>query len=442
MVTPKDRELEVETRGDVPASQRKDLGLFVERRWRIDLSPPAQLEPESPPITEFLPSVRVGWGVSLEATLARLVDLAQDDTPLDPRLAAKARDVVRSVPAGALDERARKIYRWVADHIQDGKEVDGRRVMTGGTGSRQAAFRYMLRLVGIQSDLALVKNLLATPPLGKMSEVDEYDTLVLRLSTEHGHRWMVVRDKFAPYGYVPAELRDQPAVVLVPGTPRDSVRAPGATDGASYEGRASVREDGSGTLEATLTFTGNRAIAWRNALDKIAQAKLYDFVEREVIAPSFDGGHVRELFIDGKDELDKPLVVRLSAEIPRVAKLMRGGLVLQPPFAPSLAQLATLPERHTPLLRRGAWNTEVRLRVVLPDGAKMPSEVPKADVRYGEALVSVKDTVNGRAIDFERTIDIPAGRVQPGAEYAAWLKFVQGADALVARDVFVGVAAR
>ena len=92
------------------------------------------MEPESPPITEFLPSVRVGWGISLEATLAHLVDLAGDETPLDPRLRAKALEVVRGVPATATDERARRVYRWVLEHVQDGKETDGRRVVTGRDG--------------------------------------------------------------------------------------------------------------------------------------------------------------------------------------------------------------------------------------------------------------------------------------------------------------------
>ena len=43
MVTPADRELEIETRGNVPAAA--DAGRwapFVERRWRVDLSPPAR----------------------------------------------------------------------------------------------------------------------------------------------------------------------------------------------------------------------------------------------------------------------------------------------------------------------------------------------------------------------------------------------------------------
>jgi predicted Zn-dependent protease len=431
----RDRDLEVEARGNVPAPAVRRVGTFVERRWRIDLSPPAEVEPDSPPITEFLPSVRVGWGISLDATLGRLVDLAQDETPLDPRLRAKALAIVGGAPREATDDRARLVYRWVLDHVQDGKESDGRRVVIGGSGSRQAAFRYLLRLLGIESQLALVKNRLATPPLGKMSEVDEYDSLALRFTTDRGFRWMMVRDKFAPYGYMPAELREQPAVVLSPGMPKDVVHAPGAIDAAVYEGRALVRKDGSGNLDMTLSLTGSRAMAWRNALDRVAQAKLYDFVERELIAPAFDGGHLRELKTEGEEELDRPLVLHIRAELPRFGRAVGAGFSLQPPFAANLAQLASLPERHTPLLRRSSLHTEVRLSVVLPESLKMPAQLPQGEVRYSDAFVRVQDKVNAHEVDFDRVVDLPAGRVQPGQEYASWQRFVRDADGLIAHDV-------
>jgi tetratricopeptide (TPR) repeat protein len=438
IVTPADRELEIETRGNVPAPQTRPRGAFVERRWRVDLSPPAELEPESPPITEFLPSVRVGWGVSLDATLARLVDLAADQTPLDPRLRALAFDIVHAVPAESTDEQARRLYHYVLEHVQEGKETDGRHVLMGKSGSRQAAFRYLLRLVGIRSELALVKNRLAAPPLGKMGEVEAYDALVLRLITNVGARWLTIRDKFAPFGYVASELRGQTAIVLIDGMPREEVRAPGAVDQVVYEGRADVREDGSAKLDLVLTFAGNRAIAWRSALDQIPQAKLYDFVERELVAPSFDGGHVREMKADAVDALDQPLVMHLRIDVPELAKSTRTGLALHPPFAPHLAQLAPLPERRTPILHRATWRAEVRMHVVLPESLRMPSQLPHVDLRDAGALVVVRDAANGHAIDFDRVIDFPAGRIQPGAEYAAWQKFTQQAEAVVTRDVLIG----
>jgi tetratricopeptide (TPR) repeat protein len=437
VVTPANRELQIEANGNVPPAQIKPLGTFVERRWRVDLSPPAELEPESPPITEFLPSLRVGWGVSLDSTLGHLVDLAADETPLDPRLRAKALEVVHGVPASASDERARLVYRWVLDHVQESKdtrESDGRRVITGGSGMRQAAFRYMLRLLGIESELALVKNRLAPPPLGKMSEVEQYDALVLRVSTDKGSQWLTVHDKFAPFGYTPSELRGETAIVLVEGTPREIVQAPGGLDRVTYEGRADVRDDGSASFDVAITFEGNRAIAWRNAFDQVPQAKIDDFVEREIVAPAFDGGHVREMKVDAT-ALDKPLVMHLRIEVPQFARGMAGGISVRPPFTPNLGQLATLPVRHTPILRRAAWHTAIHLRMTFPDSFKVPVEVAHGEERANDAVISVRDAVGAHEVDFDRAIDVPAGRIQPGDDYAAWQKFVRESDALLARDV-------
>jgi tetratricopeptide (TPR) repeat protein len=438
VVTPKDRDLEIETNGNVPAPVVTERGTFVEHRWRVDLSPPAELEPESPPINEFLPTVRVGWGINLDSAVTQLVDVAEDMTPLDPRLRATALEIVQGAGPAATDDRAQRLYRWVLRHVQDGKETDGRRVVTGGSGSRQAAFRYLLRLLGMQSDLVLVKDGLAPPALGKMSEIDQYDAVVLRLVTDRGIRFLTVRDQFAPYGYIAGEFREQPGVVLVPGTPRVVVHAPGAVDRIAYEGRAEVLANGSARMDLTLTFDGNRAIAWRNALDKVPQAKLYDFVDRELLAASFDGAHVRELRAEHAADLDEPLVLHLRVDVPELAKAVAGGLSVHPPFAPNLAQLASLPVRRTPLLRRSSWRAEVRMQVVLPESAKMPPSLPVGDQREGTSYVAVRDAVHGHAIDFDRVIDLPAGRVQPGADYARWQAFTQRADALIARDVLVG----
>ncbi len=440
VVTPADRHVEIEVRGKVAPAAEKAVGRFVERRWRVDQSPPAETEPQSPPITEFLPSVRLGWGISLGSTLDGLVDVVVDGTPLDPRLRTMALDLVRGVPKTAVEERARILYRWALDHVQEGKETDGRRVVTGSSGSRQAAFRYLLRLVGIDSALAVARNGLAAPPIGKMSEVDLYDGLVMRISTEHGPRWLTVRDKFAPFGYIPAEVREQPAIVLVPGTPTETVHAPGAADGVAYEGRADVRPDGAASLELAVTFGGERAIAWRNALDHIPEAKLYDFVEREIIAPALDGGHVRDIKVEGADARDGSLVMRLRVEVPDFAKPTPSGLSLRPPFVPALAQLATLPERRTPLLRRASWRARVRVQVVLPDSVKMPASVPRGEARDADASVVVSDAVEGHTISFDRTVDLPAGRVAPGSDYAVWQKFIRDADALLSRNLLLGGA--
>jgi tetratricopeptide (TPR) repeat protein len=438
-ITPSDKDIEIESHGNVPPPHVRTFGTLTERRWRVDLSPPALEEPESPPITEFLPSVRIGWGVSLDDTIQRLVDVAADETALDPRLRRRALEIVGDVPKEKVDERARLIYKDIALHIEDGREGDGRRVMFGKSGSRQAAFQYMMRELGVPVSLALVKNKLAAKPLGKMSEVESYDNLVLYFGAgTEGPRWLTVRDKFAPYGYMPAELRGQPAIVLVPGAPRETTIASGAIDGITFEGKATLRPDGSASVDLVESFAGKVGISMRNVLDKVPEAQLHDFVEQRLIGRNLPGARVKDLKVQNKDELGAPIMLVVHAEVPQLGRTHEGGVVLSPLFSLHLAQLAGLTERQTPLLLATSSHVEVRFEVVAPESMKLPATLPGAVIRDVDRTVTVADTVQGHSIELVRTADIPAGRVQPGHEYETFRKFVQEADALLDREVYLG----
>jgi tetratricopeptide (TPR) repeat protein len=437
-LTPKDRPVEVETRGKVPPPKTREKGTFLERRWRVDESPPAPQEPEAPDPREFLPSVRLGWGITLEDSIARLVDAAADETPLDPRLYAKAMEIVGTTPAARSDERARKVYKWLAENVQDGQESDGRRAILGKTGSRQMAFFHLMRQLAIPVELALVKDRLAMPPIGKMSEVETWAGLLLRLDTDKGVRWMVARDKFAPFGYVPAELRGQPAYRLVAGAPKDAVPSAGDLDGIRFEGRADMRDDGSATVDVTLRYSGKLAIGMRNVFDRVPEQQLRDFVESRILARNIPGARARTVELENKADVGEPLGIRVKADVPQLVRAQGGRVVLKSLFSLRLAQLATLPERQTPVFLGSSSHVEVKFQIVVPESWKMPASLPAGELKDGDRTARVADTVQGHALTLDRLVDIPAGRVQPGAEYAAFQRFAQEADTLVEREIVLG----
>jgi len=99
----------------------------------------------------------------------------------------------------------------VLANVEPGEEQDGRKIVVGKSGDLALCFIYLSRLIGIPTEVAVVRSRLAQEPVGPASEVELYDSYVIRIETEHGQRWLTVRDKFTLFGYVPADFEGKRA---------------------------------------------------------------------------------------------------------------------------------------------------------------------------------------------------------------------------------------
>ncbi len=436
VLAPKDKKLDIETRGTVPKPVMRETATYVERRWRVDESPPLPKEPESVAAQEYLPSVHIGWGISLHDTVLRFTDLASDETPIDPRVIVMAQKWTKGAKPQA--EQARLLYRAVLDAVQDGNEKDGRRVLFGKAGSRDAAFRYLLRAVNIPVDLVLVKNRLAPPPVGPLSEVDDYTGILTRALADKQPIYLTVDDRFAPFGYVPADFRGQPGFVLAPGTPAITTPKDGSRDGVSISGRADMRDDGSASVTLEQKFHGKLGIRMRGVFDKVSESQLFAFVESRVLTSTFPGARVKDVVIENKTNLDAPFVLKVKADVSQLGRVQGNQVLVKPIFPLHLAQLATLASRQIPLLL-GAWTfVDIDFSIVVANALKMPASLPRGEFKHGELEVLVKDTVRGHELELARTIDLPAGRIQPGDDYAKFQQFTRDADTALEREIALG----
>lgn len=487
-ISPKNRPLDIETGGTVPRPLISESGALVIRRWRVDLSPALPEEPASAPIQEFLPNLRIGWGINLKDTLARLVDAASDETPRDPRLVRDARAIVRGetttfakkagakgdkagngepVDKGAqveptapvepradpppptstppstpealtLEEKARRIYRWVLVHVEAGRETDGRRIVTGQSGNRTEAFLYLCRLSGIAAEVGLVRDRLAPPPTGPMSEAETFGALAVRLVTEKGPRWMLVRDKFAPYGYMPSSLRGQPAIVLASGAPHETTPQGGSEDGVTHEGTVELSTDGSARLEIDQRYEGKLAIMLRAALETLPEARFKETIEAKLLPQSLPGARVISIEVQHLTEPDQPLVLHMKLEMSSFARPAGGELLISPMFPLRLGGLAGLPVRETPLyISEGvATRVAVKLRIKLPAGAKVTSTLEPSSAEDDGRWAKIQDRVERGDLVLDRVMDLPAGRVQPN-DYARFQSFARKVDSALHRDLTV-----
>lgn len=436
VISPKDRPLVVERHGSAPDPVTTEDGITIVRRWRVDQSEAAVVEPGAVPIQELLPSVRVGWGVSLRQELRRLSDMVADRSVPDPRLRRIAEHIVEGVPPSQRQERARRIYRWVVSNVEKGKERDGRRIVVGKSGEPALAFLYLVRLLGIPAEIVVVRDRLAEPPVGPIADAEAFRDFVIRLETDKGDFFLSVRDKFAPFGYLPAELRGQPGYRLVEGSPRVTTSKTGTFDGMVYEGTAELKANGAATIELSERFVGKLGIGVRRSLEALPKAQLHYAIESKLLAVDLPGASLVSVDVQHQEDLDQPLTLRMKVVVPDFASRRAGGLVISPPFSARMSRLAILAERKTTLLIGEASRIEVRFRIKMPAGATLVSAPAPAELSDEDRTVTVRDRWEKQELVLDRVYDVPAGRI-PVDRYASFQSFTRAADEATHRDILV-----
>ncbi len=439
VISPTHQPLQIETQGELPAPIISQDGQFVVRRWRVDHSTAAPDEPFSAPITEFLPSVSVGWGASLQRNLEALNARVSPTIPVDPRITKIARHIVEDVPQRATTERVRALFRWVQANVADGEENDGRRVVVGKSGNRWQAMVTLCRALGIPATFVVAKNRLASPIRGPLSEARAFGAAVLKIDTPDAPIWLTLDDKYGPFNYLPAELRGMPGYQLGQAKPL-AVTLPndGAQDTIFHEVEATLAADGSAELKLVQTFRGKPAVQLRKGLSELPENRLHDVLEIQLLGRTFHGARLKKFKILRQNDADTPLSIEMVASAPALAQPRGNQLTLSPPYTVNLSQVLTVPVRQTPMLIMETTHQVVRMRVTPPPGATIAAPSPLQLDHAGYQL-HIADRLDKGTLVLDREVTIPAGRVQPDA-YAAFVDFARQSDAAQARDIVIHLA--
>jgi hypothetical protein len=102
-------------------------------------------------------------------------------------------------------------------------------------------------------------------------------------------------------------------------------------------------------------------------------------------------------------------------------------LVIAPPFTTRLGEAATLPSRQTALLLPQAVYRQLELAILLPEGAVLTRGLSPGTIKNGDRSVVIGDSLEGRKLVLARTVNIPAGRIQP-VDYPDFVQFARRAD--------------
>jgi hypothetical protein len=364
-------------------------------------------------------------------------DAAFDPTPRDPRITRIAERIVSGVPKQQRAERARRLYRWLVSNVEEGEENDGRRVIIGKNGNLWRGYIALCQALEIPIDYGVARSRLSVPPTGPFSESMQFSLPLLRVGAEKGPLWLSFGGKHAPFGYVPAEARGMPARVFVADRiEAATVPSDGMVDRVVYRADVRLARDGSADVELEHTLYGRYAAALRGALSEMSEQQLRDVIESRLVGYALKGARLKRHSILHLDAPEQPLIIRTTSHVPSFAQVAGGVLLVTPPFAPRLGQLAALPARQTPLLLVESTEQEILLNLKLPPGAQAQSQLARADVRDGERRISIQDRVEGTTIVLDRKVSLPAGRVQIDA-YRQFSTFARTADDALSSSIRV-----
>src|SRR5690606_31519622 len=126
------------------------------------------------------PSINWAVNATWSSFLDGLRDVLADRDVIDPAAQRLAREV-----AGEGDDRTRaeRLYRWLLDETENNDDVFGEApvMIAQRTGNRVRMLHYLLGLVGIRSDLLVVRGLGNDQTRSEVADEETYTNLVLRL---------------------------------------------------------------------------------------------------------------------------------------------------------------------------------------------------------------------------------------------------------------------
>ena len=137
-------------------------------------------------------------------------------------------------------------------------------------------------------------------------------------------------------------------------------------------------------------------------------------------------------------ELDEPLVLHMKLEMSSFARPRSGrapGLAALP-AAPGRAHPAAEPRDAALHLREHRHRLAVKLRIKLPEGARVTTALEPPSSRTRPAYVTSRITSSRGFLVLDRVMDLPAGRIQP-AGYLDFQAFARRVDAALHRDISV-----
>ena len=443
IVLPKDLRAEIDPRGAAPRAEEKIEGDVRVWRFAVEQSAALKTEPGAVSVREYLPSIRVGAAATYPKLIESIREALIDRDIRDPDVEALARKIAGGDDAKNPYARAQRLYDWVLQNIEESEDLFSQAavMLRARSGNRARVLHYLYGLTGIRSQLVLARNSNADNTPSTMADGDTYSHLLVTVKQGKQETWLFTSERYAPFAYLPAQLRGQPALRL------DAAATPATTPAVrpGDELRQLVFEialapDGSAKVAATETVTGAGAVSWRSNLESVPEAELEHRFEEEYVARLMPGARLTTLEIDGLERRDRAVVLKYGFELGALGRKIgeRWALpaMLEAELSNNYAQLAqrtTIENIGSPL------ELDVIVHIKLPKGAGRPALPPPVRLQAaidGRPSFAMNSRMQDDVVVVERSLRVPRMRVRP-EQYPTFASFCQAVDAAEAKELLV-----
>jgi tetratricopeptide (TPR) repeat protein len=408
-----------------------------------------QLFPEraSVPSVEWIPSVRLSSGVTMDGWARFLSDQVQGIDRSSPSLRRVAQEI-----AAPVKDRARlpeALVRWLGEHIEPEADLlePATFSLARGRGNRTALLLALGRALGLPVDVVFARALTtaAAEAPAVPQELDDFGEILVRFSTAEGPRYVDPRLRRAPFGYLTPGIDGAP--MLVPSERRASpeLARSSVPDGRTVRLSARLGAEGEASATVVEELTGWPVVEWLEALDRAGndRAKLRQDFEQRSLSQNVPGAVLTELQVQPRDDGG----VRVSYSFTHPALASREGSVLK--FAPTFyrtqpgRRYATEPRRRTTELLGPDLPLDLEARFELPAGVKVvdPGDDGEVATIKGSARFAERREAKGGALTIRRQSRLPLSRVSP-ADYADVAAKLRQVDPLESAEVRLSVPAR
>jgi hypothetical protein len=415
------------------------------RIWRftVDESTALKTEPGAVSVREYLPSIRVGAAATYPKLIESIREALIDRDIHDPDLA----ELAIKIAGKSKDprERAQRLYDWVLLNVEESEDLFSQAavMLRARSGNRARVLHYLYGLAGVPSQLVLARNSGADNTPSTMADGDIYSHLLVTVGAGKQETWLFTSERHAPFGYLPAQLRGQPALRL-------NAAAEPATTPAIRPGdelrrlvfEIALAPNGSAKVKATETVVGTGAVSWRSNLESVPAAELEHRFEEEYVARLMPGARLTELSINvaGRGLGERAVVLEYGFELSSLGRKIgdRWALpaMLEAELSNNYAQLAqrtTIEQIASPL------ELDVVMHIQLPKGSARPALPPPVRLQAavdGRPSFTMSSRMQDDRIVVERSLRVPPMRVRPD-QYPAFASFCRAVDAAEAKELLV-----